>query len=135
MIATRLLKTAHFESPGAGIFGWTVIHVHVNIVDRQLQSMPYIDRVSNRLSSRMKMDWKWFLGRFCGCRQSVGRAKVFQGREKKERYKRERRIILSMIAATKPGPVKLHALALPPCHGMGIFTGELYVVCSTRNRA
>jgi len=108
MIATRLLRTAQLESPGAGIFGWTAIHVHVNIVDRQLQSTPYIDRVSNLLSSRMKMDWRWFLGKFCGCRKSVGRAKVFQGREKKERYNKVRRIIPSMARDTKPDGGKLH---------------------------
>jgi len=60
----------------------------------------------------MKMDWG-FPGKFCGARKSVGRAKVFQGREKKERYNKVKKNILSMITATKLGAVKLHALVLP----------------------
>ena len=43
------------------MLGWTVIHVHANMVERQLQSILHIDRVSNLSSSRMKMDC--FLGR------------------------------------------------------------------------
>jgi hypothetical protein len=46
------------------------------------------------------MDCRWFLGKFCGGSKSVGRAKKFQGREKKERYKRVRKIILSMPTGT-----------------------------------
>jgi len=79
MIATRLLGTAQSESPGAGMLGWMVIHVHANIVERLLQSILYIDRVSNMSSSRMKMDCQWLLGRISGGREAVGRARVFQG--------------------------------------------------------
>ena len=106
MIANRLLRTAQRESPGSGMFGWTAIHVHVNMVERQLQSTPDIDRVSNWPSSRMEMDGRWFLGKFCCGSKLVGRAKVFQGREKKERYNRARKIILSMPKVTKPSTAK-----------------------------
>ena len=76
------------------MLGWTVIHVHANIVERQLQSMLYIDRVSNFVSSsRMKIDERWFLGRISGGRKSVGRARVFQGPEKKQRYSKMRKIM------------------------------------------
>ena len=75
------------------MLGWTVIHVHANIVERQLQSIPYIDRESN-LSSRMKMDCRWLLGRISGDRESVGSARVFQNPEKKQRYNRVRKIMV-----------------------------------------
>jgi hypothetical protein len=39
--------------------------------------------------------------KFCGGSEFVGRAKEFQGREKKERYNRVRKIILSMPTVTK----------------------------------
>ena len=94
MIASRLLRTAPWESPGAGMLGWMVIHVHANIVERQLQSIPYTDRLSNLSSSRMKMDCKWFLGRISGGRESVGRPRVFQDPEKKQRYSKVRKIIV-----------------------------------------
>ena len=85
MIATRLPRISHQESLGAGMLGWTAIHVHANIVERQLQNIPYTDRVSNLSSSRMKMDCKWFLGRISGGRESIGRARLFQGPEMKQR--------------------------------------------------
>jgi len=94
MIASRLLRTAHCESPGAGMFGWTVIHVHANIVERQLQRIPYIDRGPNLPSSRMKMDCRWVLGRISGDRDSVGSARVFQDPEKKQRYSKVRKIMV-----------------------------------------
>ena len=100
MIATRLLGTAQSESPAAGMLGWMVIHVHANIVERQLQSILYIDRVSN-LSSRMKMDCQWFLGRISGGREPVGRARVFQGPEKIQRYNRARKIMVGTTTAPK----------------------------------
>ena len=82
MIASRLLRTTHSESPAAGMLGWTAIHVHVNIVERQLHSILYIDRESNLLSSsRMKTDCKWFMGKFSSGCKSAGRARVFQGAE------------------------------------------------------
>ena len=58
MITTHLPRTAHLESWSAGILGWTAIHVHANIVERQLQSILYIDRVLPHLVSslQMKMD-------------------------------------------------------------------------------
>ena len=73
-----------------------MIHVHANIVERQLQSMPYTDQVSNLSSSRMKTDCnsQWLLGRISGGRESVGRARVFQGPEKNQRYNRARNIML-----------------------------------------
>ena len=94
MITSRLLRIVHSESPGAGMLGWTVIHVHANIVERQLHSIPYIDRESN-LSSRSKMDCRWVLEGISGGRKSaVGRARVFQDPEKKQRYNRVRKIML-----------------------------------------
>ena len=57
-----------------------VIYVHANIVERQLQSMLYIDRVSTLSSSRMKMDC--FVGKISDGRKSVGRARVFQDSER-----------------------------------------------------
>ena len=87
MIAARLLRTAHLESLGAGMLGWTVIHVHVNIVERQLQRILYTERVPNLVSSsRMKMDCRWFLGRISSGCKCVGRARMLQGREKNQRY-------------------------------------------------
>jgi len=41
------------------------------------------------------------VGKFCGGSKFVGGAKEFQGREKKERYNRVRKIILSMSTVTK----------------------------------
>jgi len=41
----------------------------------------------------MKMDGRWFLGRISGGCESVGRARVFQGPEKKHRYSRIRKIM------------------------------------------
>jgi len=93
MIAIRLPKTSNLESPGAGMLGWAAIHVHANIVDRQLHNIPYIDRESNLLSSRMKMGCRWFAGKSCGGCGFAGRARVFQDTEKKERYNRMRMII------------------------------------------
>jgi hypothetical protein len=58
----------------------------------------------------MQMDCGWFLGKCCGGSKFVGRAKVFQGREKKERYNRVRKIILSMPKVTNPGTVKFYIL-------------------------
>ena len=77
------------------MLGWTAIQVHVNSVERQLHNIPYIDRESNLLSSsRMKMDRKWFVENFCDDCKFAGRAKVFHGAERKERYNRIRMIIL-----------------------------------------
>ena len=76
------------------MLGWTVIHVHANIVERQLHSVPYIDRESNLSSSRMKMDCRWFLERISGDRESVGSARVFQDPEKKQRYNKVRNIMV-----------------------------------------
>lgn len=101
MIATRLLRIAHCESPGAGMLGWTASHVHANMVERQLHSILYTDRVSNLSSSRMKMDCGWFLGRVCGGWKSFGRARVFQGPEKKQKYSRMRKIMVWTITAAK----------------------------------
>ena len=59
--------------------------------------MLYIERVSNLLSSRMKMDsdGTWFpVGMISSGRESVGRARVFQGPEKKQRYSRMRKIMV-----------------------------------------
>jgi hypothetical protein len=41
------------------------------------------------------------VGKFCGGSKFVGRAKVFQGGEKKERYNKVRKIILSKPMVTK----------------------------------
>ena len=75
------------------MLGWTVIHVHANMVERQLQSILYIDRESNLSSSRMKMDCKWVLGRISGSDESVGKARVFQDPENEQRYNRQRNIM------------------------------------------
>ena len=83
------------------MLGWMVIHVHANIVERQLQSIPYIDRVSNLSSSRMKMDCKWVLERISGGRKSVGRARMFKDPEKKQRYKRVRKIMVLTTTALR----------------------------------
>ena len=98
MIATRLLRIAHFESPGAGMLGWTASHVHANMVERQLHSILYTDRVSNLSSSRMKMDCGWFLG---SGRKSFEKARVFQGRERKQKNSRMRKIMVWTITAAK----------------------------------
>ena len=42
----------------------------------------------------------WFVVKFSGGQKSAGRARVFQGPEKKQRYNRARKIILRM----KMGP-------------------------------
>lgn len=42
----------------------------------------------------MDMDCRWLVGRFCGGRKGVDRAKVFQGREEKERYNRRLKMII-----------------------------------------
>jgi len=76
------------------MLGWMVIHVHANIVERQLQSILYIDRESNLSSSRRKMDCRWVLEGISGGPKSVGRARVFQGPEKQQRYNRVRKIMV-----------------------------------------
>ena len=75
------------------MLGWTVIHVHANMVERQLQSILYIDRESNLSSSGMKMDCKWVLGRISGGGESVGKARVFQDPENEKRYNKQRNIM------------------------------------------
>ena len=64
------------------------------MVERQLQSIPYIDRESNLSSSRMKLDCMWFLTSISGGRESVGSAKVFQDPAKKKRYNKVRNIMV-----------------------------------------
>ena len=50
---------------------------------------------------------------------------MFQGREKKERYNRVRRIILSMITVTKTASGEVTDVAVSwASHGMEIFQGE-----------
>ena len=49
----------------------------------------------------MKIDERWFLGRISGGRKSVGRARVFQGPEKKQRYSKMRKIMAWMKMATR----------------------------------
>ena len=72
------------------------------MVERQLQSILYIERVSNLGSlSRMKMDGKWFLGKISGGRGFVGIARVLQGPEKQQRYSRMTKIMTRTKAATR----------------------------------
>jgi len=67
----------------------------MNIVEKQLHNILYIERESNLLSSsRMKTDCRWFAGKFFSGCKSAGRARVFQGDEKKETYNIMRMIIL-----------------------------------------
>ena len=73
------------------MLGCTVIHVHANMVERQLQSMLYIDRVSNLSSSRMKIDC--FLEKSSDGRKSVGKARVCEGSEKQKKYSTARKIM------------------------------------------
>ena len=56
MIAIRLQSTVHWLSFGPGIFGWTAIQVHVNMMDMQLHTMFHIDLVPYVLVPGLKND-------------------------------------------------------------------------------
>ena len=56
IITNRLLKTAHPLSFGPGIFGWTAIQAHAKSVEKQLQIMLHIVRVSEGVSSLIGID-------------------------------------------------------------------------------
>jgi len=84
IIATHLQSTAHGLSLGPGIFGWTAIQVHANMVVKQLQIMCHINLVPNILSQWAKTDEEMSVG----MSESVGRAQA------NVRYSKVKRIIL-----------------------------------------
>ena len=54
MSAIGLRRTTSLLSLGPELFRWTAIHVHVNMVDRQLQNTPNVDLSSNLSASGVK---------------------------------------------------------------------------------
>lgn len=59
-------------SLGPGIFGWTMTHVHANMVAKQLQHILHIDLLPKILALRMKSDGELSVGKSEG----VGKAKA-----------------------------------------------------------
>ena len=85
MSTSRLRRTISLLSLGAEIFGWMEIQVHVNMVDRQLQSTFNVDLSSNLLASRVKTE-KWV---------SVGVLRVGRAKEcPNKRHSKVKRIMV-----------------------------------------